>query len=98
MELNLHEILTNPNKFILDREQTIILVYNLLMSIKFLHSAGIMHRDLKPANILLTADCTVRLCDFGFSRTTRKKDDSSRRTLSPVCFSRYYRPPEIILP
>jgi serine/threonine protein kinase len=63
-----------------------------------MHTANLVHRDLKPANILLTSDCTVRVCDFGFSRTVRKSGDAGVRPMSPVCFSRYYRPPEIILP
>lgn len=31
-----------------------IIMYNLLCSIKFLHSCNLVHRDLKPANILIT--------------------------------------------
>jgi len=44
------------------------LLYNLLVGLKFLHSAGIYHRDLKPANILVNQDCSVKICDFGLSR------------------------------
>mmetsp|Transcript_37614 Transcript_37614/g.97260 ORF Transcript_37614/g.97260 Transcript_37614/m.97260 type:complete len:448 (-) Transcript_37614:150-1493(-) len=44
------------------------LLYNLLVGLKYLHSAGIYHRDLKPANCLVNQDCTVKICDFGLSR------------------------------
>ncbi|CAE7306415.1 NTF4 [Symbiodinium sp. CCMP2592] len=44
------------------------LLYNLLVGLKYLHSAGIWHRDLKPANCLVNQDCSVKICDFGLSR------------------------------
>jgi len=45
-----------------------VLVYNLLCSVNFLHTAGIMHRDIKPGNILLDAKCAIKICDFGQAR------------------------------
>mgnify|MGYP000987180149 CR=1 FL=1 len=77
-------------------DHLIVLVYNLLCSINYLHSANVIHRDLKPSNILVTPECTVRICDFGLARTL-DMTNSKRRETSPVAVSRWYRPPEIIL-
>lgn len=73
------------------------MIYNLLLSLQFLHSCQLIHRDIKPSNILLQPDCTIRLCDFGFCRGEIDPKVKEPRPLSPVCYSRFYRPPEIIL-
>jgi len=44
------------------------MAYQILLGMKYMHSAGIVHRDLKPANILINEDCSIKVCDFGLAR------------------------------
>ena len=43
-------------------------LYQILRSLKYVHSANVLHRDLKPSNILVNANCDLAVCDFGLAR------------------------------
>ncbi|CAK9009028.1 unnamed protein product [Durusdinium trenchii] len=84
------------------------LLYNLLVGMKYLHSAGIYHRDLKPANCLVNQDCSIKICDFGLSRAIgeqhvaeepgeEKNTQKLKRFLTGHVVTRWYRAPELIL-
>jgi len=70
---------------------TKVYMYQVARSLAYIHDLGICHRDIKPQNLLLGADHTVKLCDFG----SAKKLVKGEANVAYIC-SRYYRAPELV--
>ena len=57
-----------------------------------LHSLGILHRDLKPGNIMLRADGTLALIDFGLAKRMRLEQEITGH--GEIFGTPYYMSPE----
>src|SRR5580693_4808021 len=51
-------------------------------AVLYAHQHAVIHRDLKPSNILVKADTTVRLLDFGIAKQIESLGDSVEQTVT----------------
>jgi serine/threonine-protein kinase len=65
----------------------------MLDAVAHAHSHLVVHRDIKPANVMVAADGSVKLLDFGIARLVEAGESSQRETSTRV-FSRGYASPE----
>lgn len=68
------------------------LFVGILHGLKRIHDAGIVHRDIKTENVLLTADETPMVADFGLACYTTDESQMTRR-----CGSAGFVAPEVCL-
>ena len=50
---DLKKIINSVPETVLNEQHIIIIVYNALCCLNFIHTANIMHRDIKPSNLLI---------------------------------------------
>jgi tRNA A-37 threonylcarbamoyl transferase component Bud32 len=51
----------------LPREESLAIVGDIARALAVVHALGILHRDLKPGNVMLRADGSLALIDFGLA-------------------------------
>ncbi len=54
------------------------IVAKIARAVDFAHSQGVLHRDLKPSNILIAADGTPMIMDFGLAKQVDTDDGLTR--------------------
>ncbi|KAG5115564.1 hypothetical protein JHK84_041677 [Glycine max] len=62
----------------------------ILSGLKYLHDRNVVHRDIKCANILVDANGSVKLADFGLAKATKLNDVKSSKG------SPYWMAPEVV--
>ena len=77
----------------LDGAEALTYLAQMAAALQVVHAVGVLHRDLKPGNIMLRADGTVALIDFGLAKHVRM--DAPEITATGEIFGTpYYMSPE----
>jgi serine/threonine-protein kinase len=77
-------LMTSSPRVAYEEEQVVAWACQMLEALSYLHKGGLVHRDINPKNIMLCADGSVKLIDFG---TAKKMGEISRDAMGHEAFT-----------
>ncbi len=81
----------------LDVRQRVALVRGICGALDYAHQHLVVHRDLKPSNILVTADGTAKVLDFGIAKLLGPDAADTGATIGLTSWTPDYASPEQVL-
>src|SRR5262245_47239717 len=78
----------------LDLRDRLVLFRHVCAAVHFAHERLVVHRDLKPSNILVAADGTPKLLDFGIAKLLDPMTDSGATATADARWTPDYTSPE----
>jgi serine/threonine protein kinase len=76
----------------LDGSEALSYLAQMAAALEVVHAVGVLHRDLKPGNIMLRADGSVALIDFGLAKHVQV--DAEITATGEIFGTPYYMSPE----
>ena len=55
-------------------------------ALNYAHGQGVIHRDLKPSNILVLADCSPKIVDFGIAKIMAEKLTRTNTRIGTIAY------------
>ncbi len=75
-------------------EQTVALFAEICHGVQYAHQKGVIHRDLKPSNILVDADGSPKILDFGLAKPLASPVDAVVSITAEIVGTLPYMAPE----